>query len=48
MNGVVWHGSPTRGFSVIGRSVLPNMRLSGRAMNKVPVVMLRRAAQLWR
>jgi hypothetical protein len=27
---------------------LPNMRLSGRAVNKVPVVMLQRAAQLWR
>jgi hypothetical protein len=29
-------------------STLPNFRLSGRAVNKVPVVMLRRAAQLWR
>jgi len=28
--------------------VMPNMRLSGRAVNKVPVVLLRRAAQLWR
>jgi hypothetical protein len=26
----------------------PNNRLSGRAVNKVPVVMWRRAAQLWR
>jgi hypothetical protein len=28
--------------------VLPNMRLSGRAVNKLPVVMLRLAAQFWR
>ena len=27
---------------------MSNMRLSGRAVNKLPVVMLRRAAQLWR
>jgi hypothetical protein len=27
---------------------MPNMRLSGRAVNKLPVVLLRRAAQLWR
>jgi hypothetical protein len=27
---------------------LPNMRLSGRAVNKLPVAMLRRATQLWR
>jgi hypothetical protein len=25
-----------------------NMRLSGRAVNKLPVALLRRAAQLWR
>jgi hypothetical protein len=30
------------------RQPLPNLRWSGRAVNKVPVVMLRRAAQLWR
>ena len=29
-------------------SNLSNMRLSGRAVNKVPLVLLRRAAQLWR
>jgi hypothetical protein len=28
--------------------VTPNFRSSGRAVNKVPVAMLRRAAQLWR
>jgi hypothetical protein len=27
---------------------LSNFRSSGRAVNKVPVAMLRRAAQLWR
>ena len=29
-------------------SSLPNMRLSGRAVNELPVVLRRRAAQLWR
>ena len=33
----------TRGPAV----TLPNMRLSGRAVNQLPVVLLRRAAQLW-
>jgi hypothetical protein len=28
--------------------VMSNVRSSGRAMNKLPIVMLRRAPQLWR
>jgi hypothetical protein len=30
------------------RELQPNYRSSGRAVNKVPFVLLRRAAQLWR
>jgi hypothetical protein len=39
---------PRRTMSATAAWPLPNMRLSGRAVNKVPVVLLRRAAQLWR
>ena len=35
-------------FGPVVRQIAPNMRLSGRAVKKVPVVLRCRAAQLWR
>jgi hypothetical protein len=35
-------------YALFGRRKMPNMRSSRRAGNKVPIVMPRRAAQLWR
>ena len=43
-----WSKSRSVRNYLIGAFVLPNMRLSGRAVYKVPVELLRRAAQLWR